>query len=138
MSVLSCPVCKGAMREVNREGILIDVCTQCRGVWLDRGELEKLAAFMPTPMSAPRPMRPAPDDRGYRDDDRGQRDDDRGYRDDDLYRASRRGRDVGYDDDDDDRRYRRDDDDSRRYRRDDDDRGDPRRSGIGRFLDLFD
>jgi Zn-finger nucleic acid-binding protein len=76
MSVLSCPVCKGAMREVNREGILIDVCTQCRGVWLDRGELEKLASFMPAPMAEPRPMRPAPDDYAYRERRRDWDDDD--------------------------------------------------------------
>jgi uncharacterized protein len=44
MSLLTCPVCQGAMREHNRDGILIDSCTQCRGVWLDRGELEKLLA----------------------------------------------------------------------------------------------
>ena len=43
MSVLTCPVCQGAMKEVERQGVLIDTCTQCRGVWLDRGELEKLA-----------------------------------------------------------------------------------------------
>ncbi len=43
MSVLVCPVCQGAMREADRDGVLIDVCTQCRGVWLDRGELEKLS-----------------------------------------------------------------------------------------------
>ena len=30
------------MQEITRNGIMIDVCTQCRGVWLDRGELEKL------------------------------------------------------------------------------------------------
>ncbi len=43
-SALTCPVCKSAMREVERESVTIDVCTQCRGVWLDRGELEKLSA----------------------------------------------------------------------------------------------
>lgn len=47
MSVLTCPVCKGSMREMNKQGVLIDVCTQCRGVWLDRGELEKLAGMLP-------------------------------------------------------------------------------------------
>lgn len=47
MSVLTCPVCKGTMREMNKQGVLIDVCTQCRGVWLDRGELEKLAGMLP-------------------------------------------------------------------------------------------
>ena len=43
MSILTCPVCQGAMREVMRDRVIIDVCTQCRGVWLDRGELEKIA-----------------------------------------------------------------------------------------------
>lgn len=43
MSVLVCPVCQGTMREVSKNGVLIDTCMQCRGVWLDRGELEKLA-----------------------------------------------------------------------------------------------
>ena len=49
MSVLTCPVCGGTMREVNRNGVLIDTCTQCRGVWLDRGELEKIASIVGDP-----------------------------------------------------------------------------------------
>lgn len=32
------------MREVNRLGVQIDVCPECRGVWLDGGELDKLIA----------------------------------------------------------------------------------------------
>jgi hypothetical protein len=32
------------MREVEKDGILIDVCPNCKGVWLDRGELDKLMA----------------------------------------------------------------------------------------------
>lgn len=43
MTVLTCPVCQGDMREIVRGGVTIDMCTKCRGVWLDRGELEKLA-----------------------------------------------------------------------------------------------
>lgn len=46
MSVLTCPVCQGSMKEISKNGVLIDSCTQCRGVWLDRGELEKLAAVV--------------------------------------------------------------------------------------------
>lgn len=46
MSQLVCPVCSGQMREVDKHGVHIDTCTQCRGVWLDRGELEKLADLM--------------------------------------------------------------------------------------------
>lgn len=46
MSVLMCPVCQGPMREINRDGVHIDTCTRCRGVWLDRGELEKLSGLV--------------------------------------------------------------------------------------------
>jgi len=42
MPLLICPSCGNGMQEINRNGVLIDVCTQCRGVWLDRGEMEKL------------------------------------------------------------------------------------------------
>jgi Zn-finger nucleic acid-binding protein len=30
------------MKEVEKDGILVDICPSCKGVWLDRGELEKL------------------------------------------------------------------------------------------------
>jgi uncharacterized protein len=46
MSILNCPVCQAAMRELTKGGVVIDTCTQCRGVWLDRGELEKLIGMM--------------------------------------------------------------------------------------------
>lgn len=42
MTALDCPVCHAPFKEVINEGVLIDVCTECRGVWLDRGELDKL------------------------------------------------------------------------------------------------
>lgn len=42
MPVLLCPNCEAEMRQLKREGVELDVCSQCRGVWLDRGELEKL------------------------------------------------------------------------------------------------
>jgi Zn-finger nucleic acid-binding protein len=37
-----CPHCNVPMQEVKKTGILIDLCPQCKGVWLDRGELEKI------------------------------------------------------------------------------------------------
>ncbi len=41
--MMNCPVCDGVkMREVEKNDILIDVCPSCKGVWLDRGELDKL------------------------------------------------------------------------------------------------
>jgi Zn-finger nucleic acid-binding protein len=42
MIPLNCPVCQAAFKEIVNEGVLIDICTECRGIWLDRGELEKL------------------------------------------------------------------------------------------------
>ena len=39
---MQCPVCANPLRPVDRQGIEIDVCPQCRGVGLDRGELDKL------------------------------------------------------------------------------------------------
>ncbi|MBD2862824.1 MULTISPECIES: TFIIB-type zinc ribbon-containing protein [Paenibacillus] len=42
---MNCPICDDVkMREVEKEGILIDICPSCKGVWLDRGELDKLMA----------------------------------------------------------------------------------------------
>jgi len=40
--LLLCPNCNASMQNVNRSGVDIDMCPTCRGVWLDRGELEKL------------------------------------------------------------------------------------------------
>lgn len=37
-----CPVCKVDLMLADRQGIEIDYCPQCRGVWLDRGELDKI------------------------------------------------------------------------------------------------
>jgi Zn-finger nucleic acid-binding protein len=39
---LTCPKCRGAMTSYERSGVVIDQCTECRGVFLDRGELERL------------------------------------------------------------------------------------------------
>lgn len=40
---MDCPVCKTtALMMSERQGIEIDYCPQCRGIWLDRGELDKL------------------------------------------------------------------------------------------------
>lgn len=40
---MKCPVCKTPNLELSeRKGIEIDYCPDCRGVWLDRGELDKI------------------------------------------------------------------------------------------------
>lgn len=42
---MKCPRCDTAvLDERERQGVTVDVCGKCRGVWLDRGELEKLLA----------------------------------------------------------------------------------------------
>ncbi len=37
-----CPVCRVDLVLADRQGIEIDYCPQCRGIWLDRGELDKI------------------------------------------------------------------------------------------------
>ena len=40
---MKCPTCTDTALVMNdRQGVEIDYCPQCRGVWLDRGELDKL------------------------------------------------------------------------------------------------
>jgi Zn-finger nucleic acid-binding protein len=39
---LICPKCQGRMRTYERSGVHVDQCTECRGIFLDRGELERL------------------------------------------------------------------------------------------------
>lgn len=39
---MDCPVCGIALVMSDRQGIEIDYCPKCRGVWLDRGELDKI------------------------------------------------------------------------------------------------
>ena len=39
---MKCPNCNVALTMADRNGIEIDYCPDCRGVWLDRGELDKI------------------------------------------------------------------------------------------------
>lgn len=66
---MTCPKCRGEMRQYERSGVMIDQCTECRGVFLDRGELEKIfdaeASYNNRqPAQAPRPQQ-APPPGGY-------------------------------------------------------------------------
>ncbi len=95
---MKCPHCHDVTLVMSeRQGVEIDYCPQCRGVWLDRGELDKLiersaqvaaaptappqAAYAPQPMAphppqAQAPQRP-PYHRDFDDSDFGKR---QGYR----------------------------------------------------------
>jgi Zn-finger nucleic acid-binding protein len=94
---MKCPVCDVPLSISSREGVEIDFCPQCRGVWLDRGELDKVierAAASLAPGAAPvggRDRAERYDDRPPRyEDERGRYDDRRG---DDRYRGDERDRD---------------------------------------------
>src|SRR5688572_5463004 len=91
---MSCPVCRVPLTMSERQGVEIDYCPQCRGVWLDRGELDKIlerqaafeqqqqdvrpqqppnpAAAYPPPPPYGHPQQPPPygGGRHYDDDDR--------------------------------------------------------------------
>lgn len=59
-----CPTCRVGLVMSERQGVEIDYCPQCRGVWLDRGELDKIIeratptpqAVAPAPPYAPPPV----------------------------------------------------------------------------------
>lgn len=61
---MNCPIDGAELKISERQGIEIDYCPQCRGVWLDRGELDKIIerSAAHSPSSAPA--------RIERDDDR--------------------------------------------------------------------
>ncbi|WP_420568301.1 zf-TFIIB domain-containing protein [Thalassovita sp.] len=64
---MQCPVDGAQLVMTERAGVEIDYCPQCRGVWLDRGELDKIIDRSAT-QTAPQPQRPKSrdyDDRGY-------------------------------------------------------------------------
>lgn len=61
---MKCPVCDINLSMSNREGIEIDFCPQCRGVWLDRGELDKIIE-----RSLPSNSKTRRDDDDWDDDD---------------------------------------------------------------------
>ena len=41
-TIVTCPKCSGEMIPVRRSGVVIDRCSNCDGIYLDRGELDKL------------------------------------------------------------------------------------------------
>jgi len=70
---MQCPVDGTTLVMSDRQGVEIDYCPQCRGVWLDRGELDKIIErSVPVPAAAPvGSAPPGRDDRGHDDDYRG-------------------------------------------------------------------
>lgn len=66
---MKCPACKDTNLVMSeRQGVEIDYCPDCRGVWLDRGELDKIIEKSAA-AEAPAPVR-REDERDRRDDDK--------------------------------------------------------------------
>lgn len=98
---MKCPTDGATLLMSERHSVEIDYCPECRGVWLDRGELDKIleqvAATMPPQPAAQAVPQATPVIRDERRDDRydnryenkDRRYDDRGYRGDDRRRKKR-------------------------------------------------
>jgi uncharacterized protein len=95
---VQCPTDRTTLQPMDRQGVEIDFCPQCRGVWLDRGELDKLIDRAASNIAGPGQRaglqqeydRPAPRPEYGRGHDSRYRDDD--YDDDDAYRYRGRKR----------------------------------------------
>ena len=69
---MQCPTCLITLQIADRQGIEVDYCPKCRGIWLDRGELEKLLERSVDPWrGSPRSYSDdgAPFENSYRDRD---------------------------------------------------------------------
>ena len=92
---MQCPVCDSTdLVMTSREGIEIDYCPKCRGVWLDRGELDKIIERS-APAAAPQASTPQPraQEPRYREDhykESKYREPSRGYSDNDHYRRKKK------------------------------------------------
>ena len=85
---MQCPIDQTTLAMTERQGVEIDYCPKCRGVWLDRGELDKLIAVGGG--EAESDHRPEPPRTEYREErpsysDEHRYSDDRHYKKDDYY-----------------------------------------------------
>lgn len=67
---MQCPVDGTTLVMTDRSGVEIDYCPTCRGVWLDRGELDKIierSASVAVPPPPPQPQHGYAEARGFRD-----------------------------------------------------------------------
>ena len=56
---MKCPIDDSVLQMTDRQGIEVDYCPQCRGIWLDRGELDKLIDKSTVAAPAPEASRPS-------------------------------------------------------------------------------
>jgi len=68
---MRCPRCENiVLEEIDRSGVTVDRCASCRGIWLDRGELEKLLARATAELEQPRERYREPQNDRPREHDR--------------------------------------------------------------------
>jgi Zn-finger nucleic acid-binding protein len=79
-SAMQCPIDGSQLVMTERSGVEIDYCPQCRGVWLDRGELDKIIERSSAQAAPPPPPPSAAPDHGRHP----------GYGDDDGYRRKKK------------------------------------------------
>lgn len=101
MMQMLCPKCQNPMHQYERNGVVVEQCSECKGIFLDRGELEHLMNFeksfhagpAPAAPAGPPPREPRYDDRRYDDrrhDDRRDHYDDHRRKDDYYYKKKKR------------------------------------------------
>lgn len=56
---MDCPVCGEALRRTEKYGVEVEVCPDCKGIWLDRGELERIVQTAGADARTVSPERPA-------------------------------------------------------------------------------
>ncbi len=66
---MQCPVDGTTLAMADRQGVEVDYCPQCRGVWLDRGELDKLIDREASAAPVAPPREREREQPRYRDDD---------------------------------------------------------------------
>ncbi len=108
MPLLTSPIDGSPMKQINRFGIEIDVCPTSGGIWLDKGELEKLMIIL---------KEESGNDQPYSSNQR-----------EDVRHSQPRHSD--YDDED--------DDDDERHGRSSYDRGNKKKGKMSRMMDIFD
>lgn len=81
---MKCPNCDETLVMTDRQGVEIDYCPKCRGVWLDRGELDKIiersAEYESGQAPPPPPPKPSYPQQGY----------DKGYHNDPYYHKKKK------------------------------------------------
>ena len=90
---MKCPLCNVDLQMTERSGVEIDFCPQCHGVWLDRGELDKIIEISGRLATGSRQAGDEDDD--YEDRSRRKHRDQRRHEDDYSQRRKKRGNSLG-------------------------------------------